>query len=789
MDYKSLLNKEQYEAVMTKDGPILVLAGAGSGKTRVITYRIANLIENFGIAPYNILAITFTNKAAREMRDRVEQLLGDDCSGIWIGTFHATCGRMLRMFPECVGYDKNFVVYDDDDSIKAIKDAMKTLGIDSKSVTPKQILGIISKAKEQMLSPEDFAKEVDKFNPIAVEAAKVYKEYQAALIKANAMDFDDMIVNAVKMLRENETARNYFNNKFRYVLVDEYQDTNNAQFELVSLLSPHKNLCVVGDDDQSIYSFRGADISNILNFEKIYKDCKVIKLEQNYRSTQNILNAANAVIKVNHEDDNKQKKLWSADGSGEKIYRYCAENQNDEASFVAREIIRLEGLGHYKYSDMVVLYRQNRLSQTLERAFATNGIPYRVYGGFKFFQRQEIKYIINYLRLFDNPNDNQALKEIINVPSRKIGDTSIEKAMRIAEREHCPLLKVVSIANKYPELSRASKAMMEFSQMVYSLIFQKDDMGVAEFTELVIETVGLVEMYRNSNDDDDKDRIENLKEFLNVAKEFEDDAREDEEKEGTFTEFLEYLALSTDMDKDGEGNDNFVRMMTVHASKGLEFPVVFIIGLEESIFPSQMAMDEGNLSEERRLCYVAITRAAKQLYLLSADERMYFGRTSNNPTCKFLEDIPGELLKYVDFRGREVDPSSAKKSKSFGFYGNFGKSYGFNSSERSGSTYLTYGNSENSYNKRNKPASADKPSFGKMVSSVADVEKFNLARKEAEKGDKDLSVGDRVLHLKFGEGNVTKIDKNADDSVIEIKFDKLNDIKRFSLKFTKLKKL
>lgn len=724
------------------------------------------------------------------MKDRVDRLLGNDASGIWMGTFHNVAGRILRMYADVIGYTRDFVIYDEDDGLKVIKECLKELNIDSKMVQPKSVKGIISKAKEQLFTPDIFAMNIDKNNPMERHAARIYKLYQEKLIKANAMDFDDMISNVVTLFEKSAEALEHFRNKFKYILVDEYQDTNLSQYRMVSLLASHGNLCVVGDDDQSIYSFRGADIRNILGFEKEFKNCKVIKLEQNYRSTDNILSSANAVISQN--SGRKQKKLWTSEKGGSKVFRFTGGNQNDESSFVAREILKLTNpeTGEFSLNDIVVLYRTNSLSQNIETTLMRNSVPYKVYGGFKFFNRKEIKEVTNYLRIFQNLNDDQALKAIINVPPRKIGEKSIENASAIADNENKPLLSIISKAKNYTQLSRAAQAMQDFSDMFYNILLEKDDMGIAEFTKYVVKETGILDFYKNSEDEYERARAENIKEFINVATEFEKDAKENPDIDSSFNGFLEYLALSTDMDNDGTDDASFVRLMTIHASKGLEFPVVFVIGMEESVFPSALAEMEGNIEEERRLCYVAITRAAKRLYLTNAEERMTFGQTKYNLPCRFLKELPKDNYVNVDFRGNEVYEPQRQQT-----YGNsYNKYYG-------DSMYLNYGHKEDyeairtvkQGNQTFGRSMASKPTFGKAVTSVSDVERLKQAKLSAQsQGDVDFKEGDRIYHEKFGEGTILKINsegRKKGEELVEIEFDGQPSIKRFALQYTKLKKI
>lgn len=772
MEYEKQLNREQYEAVVHRDGPLLILAGAGSGKTRVITYRIAYLIEECGVDPRNILAITFTNKAAREMRERVENLLQTDSRGMWISTFHAFCGRILRRHAELIGYTQNFIIYDEQETTTVIKGCLKKLELDPERYPVASVRAIIARAKDKMQTPEQFAAEAGT-DFYARKAADLYQLYQNTLKENNAMDFDDMILNTVRLFRENPDVLERYREQFRYVMVDEYQDTNMAQYRLVTMIASHGNLCVVGDDDQSIYGFRGADVGNILNFEKQFKHCKVIKLEQNYRSTQNILEAANRVIGNNAA--RKEKRLWTSGGDGERLVRFTGEDQNEESYFIAREIKRAVERGDAEYRDFTILYRMNALSQNVENALMRMRIPYRVYGGLKFFERKEIKDLVAYLRVFENPLDELALRRIVNVPKRGIGETSMEYAATIAEEKGLPLLSVLAEAESFPKLSRAAKAMSEFAEKIMELTVERDNMGISQFVEYILEELGLTDEYRRMRTEEAEARTENLAEFISVAKEYEKDIEENPEASGSFSDFLENIALSTDMDRETE-DENAVTMMTIHNSKGLEFPNVFVVGMEEGIFPSYRSVEEGSVDEERRLCYVAITRARKKLYLLNAFSRMQFGKTGMNPPSRFLKEIPEELVETASLYGKTA-PGSGTHVRIGGSGGGPGGFGGFGGSGGSG------GRSEGSR----------KPSFGRTVTSASDVARLAAARAEAKAAaeaqpGRVFSEGDRVLHSKFGEGIITKLETGGPDVIAEIQFEKFG-MKRFSLTYTKLKKL
>lgn len=802
MELKSLLNDKQYEAAVHENGPLLILAGAGSGKTRVLTHRIAHLVENCFVDPYNIIAITFTNKAAKEMAERVTDILGGDIRNMWISTFHSACGRILRRHGDRIGFTSNFIIYDESESLTVIKDCMKKLDIDEKRIPAKTIKGIISKTKDQVLSPDEYCSTIDYKDINARKIAEIYKMYQGTLQNNNAMDFDDMVIHVIKLFKENPDVLEHYQNRFRYILVDEYQDTNRAQYLFVTMLAAkYRNLCVVGDDDQSIYSFRGADVSNILDFEKDYPECKVIKLEQNYRSTQNILDAANSVIKNNRM--RKAKALWTASGGGARIVRVEANDNNEEGYFIAREIKKAVEAGDKNYSDFTILYRVNSLSQSIENSMVRMSIPYRVYGGLKFFDRKEIKDIIAYLRVIDNPMDEVALRRIINVPKRGIGATSIERAAEIAVREDMPLFAVFSAADSYPELSRASKSMMSFSEHISEEMFRKDDMPISEFIEFLLEDLGLLAEYRAEKTVEAETRIENLMEFISVAKEFEKEQREIEDgDESSFTAFLESIALSSDLDKKDD-TENCVTMMTIHNAKGLEFDTVFVIGMEEGLFPSDRTVmeSEAGIDEERRLCYVAITRAKKKLYVTSARSRMLYGQTKYNLPSRFLREIPENLMELSSFgetgmgRAQRGDFGasfgSGRDNYGAGYGGGYSGGYGYQGSKNSGTgTKGGYGSGYSS------GSSSTKPSFGRAITSAADVKNIaspllnkaqsNLPKKTG--GDKNFNIGERVFHKKFGEGSVQKLEETNGRKVIEISFDNTG-VKRFVLDYVELSRI
>ena len=632
------MNPRQLEAVLHTEGPLLILAGAGSGKTTVLINRIAYIIDQSLAKPWQILAITFTNKAAGELKERLTAMLGDIGGDVWAATFHSTCARILRRDGDRIGYSSHFTVYDTDDSKRLVKDCQKALNIDDKMISHKSILSEISHAKDSMLSPADYQAAAGSDFRLAKIGA-VYELYQKRLREADAMDFDDLLGNTVELFRQCPDVLEYYQNRFHYIMVDEYQDTNQVQYEFVRLLAgKSKNLCVVGDDDQSIYKFRGATIENIMSFEKSYPNAKVIRLEQNYRSTKNILNAANAVISNNEE--RKGKTLWTENPEGDKIQIHTSSNEQDEAGFVATTILEQVAKGR-KYSDFAVLYRMNSQSNILEKVFVKSGIPYRIIGGHRFYERREIRDMIAYLSVINNPSDEIRLRRIVNQPKRSIGDKTIATASEIAGALGESLLEVLGRADEFDSLRRASVKLKAFYDMMQELIDANDDESVSlhELYELILEKTGYIEALRGEKEEAET-RIENINELASNLLKFQEENRE----EATLSAFLEEVSLMTDIDNYDETADTAV-MMTMHSAKGLEFPVVFLPGFEEGIFPGLQAIyDPNEIQEERRLCYVAITRAKESLYLLNADSRMLFGSTSRNRPSRFSLEIPLDLI-------------------------------------------------------------------------------------------------------------------------------------------------
>ena len=745
------LNKKQYEAVIQTEGPCLVIAGAGSGKTKVLTHKIAYILENKDVKPWNILAITFTNKAANEMKQRVENLVGDIAQDMWIGTFHSICVKILRRYIDRIGFERSFVIFDSSDQKTLIKECLKTLNIDDKTFSDRAVLSEISNAKNEMLEPSaykvrangDFRKE---------KIANVYELYQRRLKENNALDFDDIINFTIKIFMENPDVLEHYSQQFRYVLVDEYQDTNKAQFTLVSMIaSRYGNITVVGDNDQGIYSFRGADISNILNFEKDFPGTKIIKLEQNYRCTQNILNVANAVIKNNTVK--YDKKLWTENEKGNLPIVYSADNEYDEASYIVKQINHLKTEEYYKYSDFTILYRMNTQSRCIEDIFRREDIPYKIIGGLKFYERKEIKDIIAYLRLIHNTADNLSLKRIINEPKRGIGKTSLENIQAVAEQNEISMYEVIKHAEQYG-LNKVYLNSREFINTIEELIQIKDNIKISELIKETLNKTGYTKALEAEDKIEAENRIENLEEFLTVAIEFED-----EEAEGGLAEFLEGITLSSDIDGMEETEDS-VTLMTLHSAKGLEFPVVFLVGMEEGIFPGYKSISEPQeLEEERRLCYVGITRAKNYLYLTCAKQRTIFGSTSCNPVSRFLKEIPEKCLEgYAE--NIEIKKSNTFSDTSYKW------EYGVNK-----------GNKVVSYNINSTPGIKISASSNKTTGfAFRTPESFLNNLNKPKSNGVDVSkyqAGQRINHKKFGEGTINYVEQEGDDLKVDINFDKV----------------
>jgi DNA helicase-2/ATP-dependent DNA helicase PcrA len=635
------LNPEQQEAVRTTNGPLLIMAGAGSGKTRVLTHRIAYLLQEREVAPWNILAITFTNKAAREMRERIDKLVGPEANDIWISTFHSMCVRILRRDIDRIGISRNFTILDDSDQLSVIKNILKDRNIDSKKFEPRALLGSISSAKNELITPKQYAKDASP-DPYEKMVSDVYTEYQKRLLKNNALDFDDLIMTTIHLFERVPEVLEFYQRKFQYIHVDEYQDTNRAQYLLVKMMAERfQNLCVVGDSDQSIYRWRGADIANILSFEKDYPNAKVIMLEQNYRSTKNILKAANAVIENNR--NRKPKNLWTENNEGTSISYYRAVTEQDEAYFVAKKIREEVETGKRSYNEFAVLYRTNAQSRVIEEVFLKSNIPYKIVGGIKFYDRKEIKDILAYLRLIANPQDEISFARIINVPKRGIGAASIDKIINYGVQHDLPLTEVLEQIDLIGLSSKVTNAVKEFYSHIKGWVQMQEYLSVTELVDEVLDKTGYRDMLKNERSIEAQARLENLDEFLSVTQNFE---TQSEDK--SLVAFLTDLALVADIDRVDEepGNQEEVILMTMHSAKGLEFPVVFILGLEEGIFPHlRSLMDDDEMEEERRLAYVGITRAEQELYLTNAQMRTLFGRTNMNPESRFIAEIPEDLIQ------------------------------------------------------------------------------------------------------------------------------------------------
>ncbi len=748
------LNDKQYEAVINYEGPCLVIAGAGSGKTKVLTHKIAYLIQEKNIKPWNILAITFTNKAANEMKQRVETLIGEIANDMWIGTFHAICVRILRRYIDRIGFEKSFVIFDTSDQRTLIKNCLKELDIDDKMFTDRIVQYEISNAKNDMLEPETYAaKAIGDFRKEKI--AQIYELYQKRLKENNAIDFDDIINFSIKIITENPDILEYYSEKFRYILVDEYQDTNKAQFTLISLLAArYGNITVVGDNDQGIYSFRGADISNILNFEKDFPGTKIIKLEQNYRCTGNILNAANSVIKNN--EVKYEKKLWTENEIGKLPYLHTAEDEYDEARFIVEQINHLKIEEYYKYSDFSILYRMNTQSRAIEEILVREGIPYKIIGGLKFYERKEIKDIIAYLRLIHNTNDNLSLIRVINEPKRGIGKTSIEKVQKISEQNGISMYEVIKHAEEYG-LNKVFLNSREFIQTIEELRKEKENINISELIKQTLNKTGYTKALETENTVEAENRIENLEEFLTVAIEYEEQVAEND-----LGDFLEGIILTSDIDNLEEEQD-MVTLMTLHSAKGLEFPVVFLVGMEEGIFPGYKSISEPKeLEEERRLCYVGITRAKNYLYLTCAKRRTIFGSTSCNPVSRFIGEIPDE---YIEGR-QEKDENIFNDTK-----------YEWTYQE---SKIVKYKNQ----NLRN----TTKEETKKKEYPFKSVETFlnNISKKEENQINlSQYKAGQKVYHKKFGEGTINYVEKEGTDLKVDITFDKVGH-KRLMAKFAGL---
>ena len=726
MDLKKLLNKEQYDGATTVDGQVLILAGAGSGKTRVLTYRMAHMIEDLGILPYKILAITFTNKAAKEMKDRVKGLIGDRAEDMWISTFHSTCVRILRREIEKLGYKKSFTIYDSSDQKTLVKECIKALNINDKDISEQEIISKIGKAKDNMQSPAAFMRE-NESNFREKKIAEAYELYQKRLKENNALDFDDLISKTVELFKKDKETLEFYQRKFQYIMVDEYQDTNKVQYEFIRLLADkHKNICVVGDDDQCIYQWRGADIRNILDFEKDYPNAKVIKLEQNYRSKGNILDAANVVI-VNNAN-RKSKALRTEQEAGSKIKVYRAYSDADEGNFVAKQIRKIKDAEKKEYKDFAILYRTNAQSRIFEESLRRNDIPYKILGGTRFYDRKEIKDMLSYLKVLVNPNDSISLKRIINVPKRGIGDATVGKVSDFAESYELPLWDALSTVRNIPTLTpRNCGGIENFMEMMEKFIEMSEVLPVSNLIEMILKETGYISELEKSKEIEDKSRIENLKELVSDAVDFERSS-----EDTTLSAYLEKVSLVQDTDKLEDDADTIV-LMTVHSAKGLEFPVVFMVGMENGIFPGMASFDsESEMEESRRLCYVGITRAKEQLFMTSAEVRRQFGRTVAYAQSDFINEIKSDLKEYVS--GESLASRTENRSSMFQARNNY----------------------NNPHSLRNSSNVMQKPKIQSTQSSVSSDE---------------VTIGRKVKHSKFGIGTVVSITDAGSDKKVTIAFD------------------
>lgn len=742
------LNEMQQLAVDTTEGPLLILAGAGSGKTTVLVNRVEHIISSHLATPWQVLAITFTNKAAGELRERLVSAIGEEANDIWAYTFHSCCSRILRRFGEKIGYTNHFTIYDTDDSRRVMKQCQKQLGIEDKLINHKSILAEISRAKDSLISPEEY-KQTAQNDFRKSKIAECYELYQAQLKKSDAMDFDDIIFNTVKLLEKNEDVRNLYQTQFKYVMVDEYQDTNHAQYVLTSLLADkYKNICVVGDDDQSIYRFRGATIENILSFENHYKGAKVIRLEENYRSTQNILDGANAVI--SHNKNRKGKTLFTRSGSGDKIVYKTVMSESEESQYIIDEIVKNVNNG-MKYSDHAILYRMNAQSRNLEVMLTKSGISHRIIGGHRFFDRKEIKDIVSYLAVINNPSDNVRLQRIINVPKRAIGDTMFANVLEIGAGLGMSAFEVCERADEFQKTSRSASKLMNFTKMIRD--FQEcieNGMGLNDLLQEVLDVTKYLD-YLQEEPETYEDRVNNIKELSSMFIKYEE-----ESEDANLSEFLEDVALISDIDSYNEDEDAVV-LMTLHSAKGLEFPVVFIPGMEEGIFPGNQSMfSEEDLEEERRLAYVGITRAKKKLYLISSQQRMLYGQTSRNMPSRFLREIPSSV----------IDDQSVVARRSTGFT----------------TPRTAYANAS-----RNELGHSSHNKIGSYTQSSSSAHKFGQAGNAAQKNNIDFKVGDTVCHKSFGTGTVLTVTPMGGDMLLEVAFDKAGT-KKMMANYARLEK-
>ncbi|MBQ9141852.1 MAG: DNA helicase PcrA [Lachnospiraceae bacterium] len=755
MSIYDTLNKEQKEAVLTIDGPLLLLAGAGSGKTRVLTHRIAYMIDEMGVNPWNILAITFTNKAAAEMRERVDDIVGFGAEQIWVSTFHSTCVKILRRFIDRLGFDNGFTIYDTDDQKALIKDICKRFQIDTKQLKERTIMSAISSAKDELINPLEY--ELNAFGDFnKKKIASVYKEYQALLKRSNALDFDDLIVKTVELFKNCPDVLYQYQERFKYIMVDEYQDTNSAQFELIRLLADrHHNLCVVGDDDQSIYKFRGANIRNILDYEKVYPEAKVIKLEQNYRSTGNILNAANNVIKNNK--GRKSKALWTEREEGARIHYRQFENGYEEAEFVSDDIARKVRQGVCRYGECAILYRTNAQSRMLEERFVVDGLPYNVVGGVNFYARQEIKDILAYLKTIDNGRDDLAVKRIINVPKRGIGNATLDKVQEYADMKNISFYDALREMDQITSLGRSAAKLEPFVTMMQAFRTKAQYYGIQDIIQDVLEVTDYKEYLNSLNEDEERteDRLQNIDELINKAA-----AYEQTHDEISLSDFLAEIALVSDVDSMDDKNER-IRLMTIHSAKGLEFEHVYLVGMEDGLFPGYMTIvsdDPSDMEEERRLAYVGITRAKDDLTLTYAKARMVRGETQYNPVSRFVREVPAELMDNT------LPVTRRREEEIFDF--------------RPKATL-----------KQKVTAQPVKPFIAQGIGSLNRVAGINKGTAALESDTVlDYEIGDRVRHIKYGEGIVLAIEREPRDYKVTVNFDKAGQ-KIMYASFAKLKRV
>ena len=757
MSIYDTLNEQQREAVYHTEGPVLILAGAGSGKTRVLTHRTAYLIEECGVNPYNIMAITFTNKAAGEMRERIDKLVGYGSESIWVSTFHSTCVRILRRHIDRIGFDTNFTIYDSDDQKTLMKDICKRLNVDTKIYKEKSLLAAISHAKDELISPEEYATRAAASGDYAKKKqAEIYREYQEALRKNNALDFDDLIVKTVELFRVDAQVLDYYQERFRYIMVDEYQDTNTVQFELVSTLArKYKNLCVVGDDDQSIYKFRGANIYNILNFEKHFPEAVTIKLEQNYRSTQNILDAANSVIANNV--GRKRKTLWTDNAQGKKIGFRQFETGYEEAEYIAKDIAGCVQSGAYHYGDCAVLYRTNAQSRLFEEKFIVSNIPYKIVGGVNFYARKEVKDLLAYLKTIDNARDDLAVRRIINVPKRGIGATTLNRVADYAAEQDLSFYNALKMADDIPTLGKSAAKIHPFVNFIQVMRSKLELISVSELLQEIIDETGYVKELEAEGTEEAQARIENIDELISKVVTYEEG-----EEHPTLSGFLEEVALVADIDSLEEGSD-YVVLMTLHSAKGLEFPKVYLAGMEDGLFPSYMSIaydsSSEDLEEERRLAYVGITRAKEELTITCARQRMIRGETQYNKVSRFVREIPSELLDGELRRPMRPAGSSADGESAF----------------------PSFLQNKSAVAKTRKPTLRQQPSGQSMQAKA-------MITKGIVKADLDYSVGDTVSHVKFGRGVVKNIADGARDYEVTVEFEGYG-VKKMFASFAKLKKI